>query len=205
MQTRLKELRESIGMNRKEFAAFLDIKYTTYVGYENGSREPGSDFLALVATKLGTTTDYILMLTNDPVAYTHGISQLPSMRSVPIVGEIACGAPITAQENLIGWANVPENTKADFCLICKGDSMVGARIFNGDLVCIRQQESVNNGEIAAVMVDDETTLKRVYFFPGHYLELRAENPEFKPLSYEGEEMSRVRVLGKAIYFISQIQ
>lgn len=205
MQTRLKELRESTSMNRKEFAAFLNIKYTTYIGYENGSREPGSDFLALVATKLGTTTDYILMLTDDPVAYTHGISQLPSMHSVPIVGEIACGTPITARENLIGWANIPQNTKADFCLICKGDSMVGARIFNGDLVCIRQQETVNNGEIAAVMVDDEATLKRVYFFPGHYLELRAENPSVKTLRYEGEEMRHVRILGKAIYFISQIQ
>ena len=204
MQTRLKDLRQSIGMNMKEFASFLNIKYTTYVGYENGTREPGSDFLTLVAKKFGTTTDYILMLTDNPVSFSHGIMPLPSTRSIPIIGEIACGRPILAEENFVGWANIPENIKADFCLVCKGDSMVGARIFDGDLVCIRQQERVDNGEIAAVMIEDEATLKRVYLFPGHYLELRAENPNFAPMKYSGESMSEVRILGKALYFISQV-
>ena len=83
--------------------------------------------------------------------------------------------------------------------------MVGARIFDGDLVCIRQQERVDNGEIAAVMIEDEATLKRVYLFPGHYLELRAENPNFAPMKYSGESMSEVRILGKASYFISQVR
>ena len=204
MLARLQELRESVRMNKKEFAAFLGIPYTTYIGYENGSREPGSDFLIHVARKLNTTTDYILRLTDNPIAYTHGITRLPSAHAIPIVGEIACGMPITAEENQIGLVSIPESIKADFCLICKGESMVGARIFDGDLVCIRQQETVENGEIAAVLIDDEATLKRVYFFPGHYLELRAENPKFAPLIYEGESMGTVRILGKAIYFISKI-
>lgn len=65
MNERLKRLREKMGMNMREFSAFLNVKYTTYAGYENGSREPGSDFLALVANRCSTTTDYILGLTEE--------------------------------------------------------------------------------------------------------------------------------------------
>lgn len=192
-------------MNKKEFSAFLNTKYTTYVGYENGTREPGSDFLSMVANKCNTTTDYLLGITDNPRPFPKNVMRLPAMQNVPIVGEIACGAPVLAAENIDGYAAIPQNIHADFCLVCKGDSMVGARIFDGDLVCIRQQSSVNNGEIAAVLIDGEATLKRVYYFPGHYLELRAENPTFETLRYTGNELRQVQILGKAVYFISKIQ
>ena len=90
---------------------------------------------------------------------------------------------------------------ADFCLKAKGDSMINARIFDGDIVFIRQQPTVNNGEIAAVIIDNEATLKRVYLYDNR-LELRPENPTYPVLNYEGEQLDSIRIIGKAVAFQS---
>lgn len=130
---------------------------------------------------------------------------LPKTYSVPLLGEIACGDPILAEQNIIDHVPVPEHIKgADFALTCKGDSMIGARIHNGDIVYIRQQPDVDDGDIAAVLIDNEATLKRVYKMPGR-LQLRAENPSFLPINIEGEDLESVRILGKAIAFLSPVK
>lgn len=83
--------------------------------------------------------------------------------------------------------------------------MIGARIFDGDVVCIRSQPDVESGEIAAVQVgDDEATLKRVKKFPDHII-LEPENPNYRPMSFWDDEMSKVRILGKATHFISEVR
>ena len=125
------------------------------------------------------------------------------MRTVPILGTIACGAPILAQEHIESYTELPGGIHADFALVCKGDSMVGARIFDGDVVYIRQQETVENGEIAAVLVDGEATLKRVRHF-GDRISLEPENPMYRPLIFWGEEMNQVQILGKAVAFTAQV-
>jgi len=132
------------------------------------------------------------------------ILPMPKMKKVPLLGTIACGEPILATENIEDMVNMPENVVADFALRCKGDSMINARIFDGDIVYIRQQPTVENGEIAAVLIDDEATLKRVLIFEDHII-LQPENPTYKPLAYWGEEMNAVRILGKAVAFTSNIR
>lgn len=130
---------------------------------------------------------------------------LPKMAKVPIVGQIACGSPILAEQNIEGYAQAPDDLQADFVLVCKGDSMIGARICDGDYVFIRIQPDVEDGEIAAVLIEDEATLKRVYKIGRSRLELRAENPAFPPLRFEGEELNNIRIMGKAVYFTSKVR
>ena len=114
------------------------------------------------------------------------------------------GDSLLAQQNIEGYDNVPEYVKCDFTLVCRGDSMINARIFDGDIVCIREQPEVENGEIAAVLIDsEEATLKRVKIFDDHIV-LEPENPMYKPLVFWGEEMNSVRILGKATHFISRV-
>lgn len=87
----------------------------------------------------------------------------------------------------------------DFCLRASGDSMVNARIFDGDIVFIRQQPAVENGEIAAVAIDNAVTLKRVYIEEDCII-LRAENPRIKPMRFKKEDFDQFKILGKAVAF-----
>ena len=132
-----------------------------------------------------------------------GMEDAPDTYRIPILGTIACGAPILAQEHIDGYTAVPDFLHADFALICKGDSMMGARIYDGDLVYIRRQETVENGEIAAVLIDGEATLKRVRLGPDS-LALMPENPMYRPIILWGEEMNQIQILGKAIAFTAQL-
>lgn len=116
-----------------------------------------------------------------------------------MLGNIACGKPIFADEQFEAYIEAGANIKADFCLRAKGDSMIGARIYDGDIVFIRKQEMVDDGEIAAVLIDDEATLKRVYYDQeNNVIQLFAENPQYKTMRFVGEELNRIRILGKAV-------
>ncbi len=127
------------------------------------------------------------------------------LKKFPLLGEIACGKPIFADEDKEAYIVANSDIKADFCLRCKGDSMTGARILDGDIVFIKEQPIVNNGEIAAVIIDGEATLKRWYFYPEkEKLVLSAENNRYEPLVFSGEELSNIRCLGKAIAFQSNV-
>ena len=132
------------------------------------------------------------------------IIPLPEMRKIPLIGTIACGAPILAEEHIEDYIDIPKHIQADFALICKGDSMINARIFDGDTVYIRQQDTVENGEIAAVLIDGEATLKRFKLHPDRII-LEPENPMHDPLVFRNEEMNNIRILGKAVAFTSAIR
>ncbi len=195
----------------KEAARLLDMPYTTYVNYEKGLREPTSEVLIQLAEFYDTSVDYIVgrSALDCPVEHPElpllgNIIPMPEMRKIPLIGSIACGAPILAEEHIEEYIDIPRHVHADFALTCKGDSMINARIFDGDMVYIRQQNTVDNGEIAAVLIDGEATLKRVQLFEDH-ISLEPENPQYRPLVYWGEEMNSVRILGKAIAFTSAIR
>ena len=126
-----------------------------------------------------------------------GFMPLPKMRKVPLIGAIACGDPITAIQNREGDVNAPVDMRCDFALKCRGESMIGAGIHDGDVVYIRIQPEVENGEIAAVRIGDEATLKRVYLH-SDYIELRPENPAFESIIRRREEMNDVQIEGKAV-------
>lgn len=170
--------------------------------------------LNLLAEGMGMTLSELFEAVDDmPVDLSLQPSQdlpsnvipMPEMRRIPLVGSIACGAPILAEEHIEDFLQIPKEIKADFALQCKGDSMINARIWDGDIVYIRQQETVENGEIAAVLVDGgEATLKRVRLFKDHIV-LEPANPMYPPKPYWNEEMNQVRILGKAVAFTSAVR
>lgn len=170
------------------FAEVLNISPSDLMGWE----EPSP------ANKL----DYSKISNIMPLPYKEG-------RTVPLIGSIACGVPILADENIEKEVMLPEDISADFCLRCKGDSMINARIYDGDIVFIRKQPMVENGEIAAVLIDEmadvsEATLKRVYIYEDKIM-LIAENPAYPPMVYSNEDMNSVRIAGKAVAFLSRVK
>lgn len=178
---------------------------------------PTLGVLNKLAVGMGMTIDELLSVCDDMevslsdkpesfsgVGVPDNIIPMPEMRQIPLIGTIACGTPITAEQNVEDHVDIPEHIHADFALRCKGDSMINARIFDGDIVYIRQQPTVENGEIAAILIDGEATLKRVRLFPERLI-LEPANPTFEPLVYIGEEMSNIRILGKAVAFTSMIK
>lgn len=125
---------------------------------------------------------------------------------LPMLGKIACGEPIFADEEHETYVEVDESYGADFCLTAQGDSMINAGIENGDTVLIREAPIVDNGEIAAVIIDDEATLKRVYYYKGeNKLVLQAENPRYSPFVYLNEELETIRIIGKAVAVIKRLK
>ena len=162
------------------------------------------DRLQVIAKALGTTAPYLMGWDDNPLAgLPSNIQPMPEMRKIPLLGTIACGAPILADEHIEDNIDIPAHIHADFALRCKGDSMINARIFDGDIVYLRQQDEVNNGEIAAVLIDGEATLKRVKLHADRII-LEPANPLYDPLVFRGEEMNSVRILGKAVAFTSMV-
>ena len=163
--------------------------------------------LKKLADGMAMTISEILEKVDDmPIDLTGpgSVIPFPEMQKVPLIGAIACGAPILAQEHIEDFVDMPRHIKADFALTCKGDSMINARIFDGDIVYIRQQDTVENGEIAAVLIDTEATLKRVKVFEDH-ISLEPENPQYRPLVLWGEDMNMVSIIGKAVAFTSTVR
>lgn len=191
--SRISELRSRMGISMKEAAQRLDMPYTTYVNYEKGTREPNSETLIKLSKFFGTTIDCLLGSGSIP----DGFSPLPEMGNIPLVGDIACGTPITAEENIIDHIGVPACWRADFALTCHGDSMA-PKIQDGDIVCIRRQPVVENGEVAAILINGEATLKHFYK-SGDTVTLMPDNPSVcAPLVYRGEEINQIIIEGKAV-------
>ena len=205
---RLRKLRTERGISQQALANSLgDISKSSINMYERGEREPGLEMLEAIADFFNVDMDFLLGKSNIPnkarsrVFSTDNIIPMPEMRKIPLIGSIACGAPILAEEHIEDYIDIPKHIHADFALTCKGDSMINARIFDGGIVYIRKQDTVENGEIAAVLIEDEATLKRVRLFDDH-ISLERENPQYRPIVYWGDEMNSVRILGKAVAFTS---
>lgn len=122
---------------------------------------------------------------------------------IPLLGTIAAGIPILATEDCEQYIEVGDSVKCDFCLRVQGDSMIDARINDGDIVFIKKQSDVENGEIAAVIVDDEATLKRIYKGKG-FITLVPANPKYKPMTFTESDALSVVILGKAVAFQSKV-
>ncbi len=190
----IRTLREKQGMSQEALAAKLGYKDRSSIAKIEAGK------VDLSQSKL----EQLSALFHVPIPQLMGLSPMPDMGKVPILGTIACGAPILAQEHIEGYTSLPEDIKADFALVCKGDSMIGARIFPGDIVYIRRQEQVENGQIAAVLIDGEATLKRIRIYEDS-LCLQPENPKYAPRIFWGEEMNAITILGRAVAFTSRLQ
>lgn len=197
---RIRSRREALGMTQTELADALSTTKQNIYKYENGiiSNIP-SDKIEAMAEILKTTPAY-LMGWEEETVLPPNIEPLGSMQKIPLVGQIACGTPILAEQNIEDYVDLPGHIRADFALTCKGESMIGAGIRTGDIVYIRKQEEVENGQIAAVMIgSDEATLKRVYTKPG-VVQLVAENPNIAPAIFIGEEAEKIHIVGLAVAY-----
>ena len=203
LYARIRARREELGITQDELAKRLGYKSrSTIAKIESGENDIPQSKIEAFADALSVTTAY-LMGWDDSVSPSN-IIPIPNTKRVPLLGTIACGNPITAIEDPDEFVSMPDSVHADFALRCQGDSMVNARILDGDVVYIRRQDEVDNGDIAAVIIGDEATLKRVYVDKENdRLTLMAENPTFPPLVYQGADLEQVRVLGKAVAFLSK--
>lgn len=201
----LKKRRLTLGYTLEEVAKKVGTSKQTIHRYETGiiANIP-SDKIEALAKVLQTTPAYLMGWENQPeedIYKYKNIIPMPETKKVPLIGTIACGTPILAVENIECDVDMPENISADFALRCKGDSMIDAHIYDGDIVYIRKQPIVDNGEIAAVIIDDEATLKRFYR-EGNKVTLMPCNPRFSPLVYTNEELNNIIIVGKAVGYTS---
>lgn len=206
IQDIIKNRRLELGFTMKEVAEYVGVSEGTVSRWESGDiSNMKRDKIYNLAKKLQLSPLIVLGWDGeDMTSYPDNIIPIPETRKIPLVGAIACGTPILAEENIEEYISIRKDLAGDFALICKGDSMINARIFDGDIVYIRQQDEIINGEIAAVLINDEATLKRVKRLPDRII-LEPENPLYDPLVYRGEEMNNVRILGKAVAFTSVIK
>lgn len=218
---RLRQIMEEQGLKQidivKKCQPYSE-KYKVKIGrndisqYVAGKVEPGQSKLFILAKALRVSEAWLMGYTvpKEPVYDSDDINiELYGIKPIvlkrfPMLGEIACGEPIYASEGYETFVEASASINADFCLTAKGDSMINARIFDGDIVFIRQQPDVENGEIAAVIIDNDVTLKRVYKYKDR-IELRPENPMHKVQDYEGEKLNEIKILGKAIAFQSYVR
>lgn len=200
---KIRDLRAMHGLTLEQVAQQVGVGRSTVRKWETGMiANMRRDKIEKLATALHVTPGYLMGWEDEDLPLPANIIPMPEMRKIPLVGSIACGAPILAEEHIDGDVDIPATIHADFALRCKGDSMINARIFDGDIVYIRQQDTVDNGDIAAVLVDGtEATLKRVRLFEDHII-LEPANPMYQPMAYWQEEMNNVRILGKAVAFTS---
>lgn len=202
LEKRLRELRKAKKMTLEELAVKVGTSRQTIHRYENGTitNVPPERVIAL-ASALDTTPAELMGWSMGAVDNIIPIS----VKRLPILGDIACGEPIYAEEEHESFAAADSQLDADFCLRAHGDSMIGARINDGDIVFIRSQNQVDNGEVAAVIINDEATLKRVYYYPEEgKLVLSPENPRYAPLVYVGRELDQIKIIGKAVAFQSTV-
>ena len=202
----LKARRSELHLTLKEIADRVGVSEGTVQRWESGNiKNLRYERITKLAEVLEVSPSFLMGFTDNPSTQSppSNIIPMPKTYDVPLIGNIACGQPILAVEDASETVPVPAWVHADFALRCKGDSMINARIFDGDVVYIRRQPQVENGEIAAVRIGDEATLKRVRLFDDH-IALEPENPMYKPLVYWGEEMNQVQILGKAIGFTSMV-
>lgn len=226
ISSRLKEYRDMYNLTLADMERKTGIPAQTINRYELGQRVPKIDIAVSIAEALKINPLWIQgydvgmtdksdslnemgwekgpdsQTADDPFSFSN--IQPVKKHRIPLLGEIACGEPIFADEDFEGF--IESDIEADFALRCNGDSMTGARIMDGDIVLIKKQDMVENGQIAAVIIENEATLKRVmYFKEKNTLILKPENPRYEDLIYTNDELNQIRILGKAVAFYSKVR
>lgn len=205
---RMQRRRKELGISADILADYLGVSRSTIFRYENGDIEKvPANLLSDIAKFLRTSEAYLMGWENISETIITNIYPI-ELKRFPLLGEIACGKPTYANEDRESYIMTGTDVQADFCLKAKGDSMVNARILDGDIVFIRKQDIVENGEIAAVIVnnDSEATLKRFYYYAEKSMViLKAENPIYEDMIFINEELNNFHVLGKAIAFQSDVR
>lgn len=203
--SRIKEMRKSRKMTLKELGEHIGLSESNTKRYEDGQiKTVGIDIIKKIALALDVPASYLTGW-EDIHQYQKLSNYVPIIKKkIPLLGEIAAGQPIYADEHIEEFLPVDDEVKADFALKIKGDSMINAQINDGDIVFIRQQSDVDNGQIAAVLIDDSATLKRVYHMDG-VIQLQAENPQYPPMIYSKNNCDECRILGLAVAVLGKVK
>lgn len=212
--------RELAKLTQKQFADILGVDEKIVAMLEDGQEELRKEILYKICDaldlipgniipgddeELDEDTKYLLSRRKrDRLSYIdlHRFSSVRPItrKRLPVLGNVACGEPVFANEEHDAYIDVDSDIAADFCLTAKGDSMVNARIFDGDILFVKKQDTVNDGEIAVVLIENEATVKRVYYDKeNNILTLMPENPTHRPMRFEGEKLNQIRILGKIVF------
>lgn len=205
---RMQEAMDIRGMKQVDIVEKTGLGKSAISQYYSGKYEPKQKGIFLIAKALNVSEAWLMgydvPMERTNRTYPDNILKIET-KKFPLLGNIAAGKPIFADEHFESYVEAGSNIQADFCLKVEGDSMINARITDGDIVFIRKQPIVNDGEIGAVLIGDEATLKRIYYNKDKSeIVLVAENPNYKPMVYKNEELNQIRILGKAIAFQSNV-
>ena len=197
----IKRIRLEHGLSQAELGKIAGVSDKAVSTWELGIKVPRMGAVEKMANYFGIAKSEIVDDVQPSPAkkptIPPGFEPMPKMRKIPLIGSIACGDPITAEQNIEKMVDVPESIRCDFSLTCHGDSMIDAGIHDRDIVYIRIQPEVENGEIAAVRIGDEATLKRVYY-SDDTLTLMPANPAYAPLVCSGPQLDEVQIEGRAV-------
>ncbi len=195
--TRLVTLRKERKLTQAELAKALNVTQAAIGNWELGKREPDNKTLSDIADFFHVSIDYLVGRTDEPESH-YGLYPV-TKKKFPVLGKVACGEPIFAEEDRETWITASADIDADFCLIAQGESMSGAHIEDGDIVFIKEMPAVENGYIAVVLIGDEATLKYIDWRPDTAtLILTPANPAFRTQIYQGGELDQIRILGMAV-------
>lgn len=195
--TRLRELRISKGLGQKEVGVIIDVSDSSIRKYETGDRTPTPDAIKKLASYFGVTVDYLIG--NSSFPYPNQVSLPIENKKIPIIGTVKCGVDGLAFEYIDDYVYVDERFGTDVVgFHCKGDSMIGIGIADGDIAIVRKQDEVENGELAVVVINgEEGTLKRVRLQNG-VIVLEAANAAYPPRIFAGAEMNIIKIVGKVL-------
>lgn len=199
----IKRIRAEHGLSQAELGKIAGVSDKAVSTWELGLKTPRMGAVEKMANYFGITKSAIVddapMTSLQKPVVPPGFMPMPEMVQVPLIGSIACGDPITAEQNIKSYVGVPAAWRADFALECHGDSMAPT-ICDGDVVCIRSQPEVEQGQIAAVRIGEEATLKHCYYQNG-VVQLIADNPSVcPPMVYTGSDLDEIEVEGLAVGF-----
>ena len=206
---RIKQERLRLKLSQEDVAKEIGSTKQAVYKYENDivTNIP-TDKISKMAKMFGVTPSYLTGWQDDPHAVRvplyegavlpKGITPIKT-KKLPMLGNIACGEPVFASEQHDTYVSADSELDADFCLTAKGDSMINARIFDGDILFVKKCDIVDDGQIAVVLIEDEATVKRLYYDrENNVITLVPENPTHKPMRFMGERLNQIRVLGKVV-------
>ena len=209
---RLIEALDLRNMNAAELSRVSGVNEGAISQYKKGKYKANQHTIEKIARSLNVSIPWLMGVSDVFGSYESNLSPLPQLdnilpikkKSFPVLGDVAAGKPIEAQQHIECYVTDDADLDADYALRVKGDSMIGAGIDDGDIVFIREQPDVENGEMAAVYVDGGATLKRVYK-DGKGVSLYSENPKYPPMYFTAESCEEFRILGKAVKKLTDIK
>lgn len=202
----IKQRREALGMTQQELAELVGYKDRASICLIEGNKREVKQKTIIKFAQALNVRPSSLIGDIDGV----DVNESLQLNKIPLLGKIACGEPILASQEQGETRIIAGTHKADFCLIARGNSMIDAKINDGDIVFCKAQNTVENGEIAALLILDgaeyaEATLKRVFFYPEQKrIILIPENTDYPPLTFTGKETEKIKIIGKAVIVQSKI-